>query len=146
VADHHFGTAFGETSPVYKMQQYDGAVVGLGVTPKRCFTLYHMIEELHPLTHARQYSSETFEMTIICGQEKILYRVNPLRPDRVRRYDRAERILRREGILRFYRINGFRFSAASVGQFLHRAWELIDAHQFYSAKSRLLWRSAPQPS
>jgi|SoiMethySBSTD1v2_1073268.scaffolds.fasta_scaffold138156_6 hypothetical protein len=105
-----------------------------------------MVEELHPLTYARHYSTETFQMTILCGQKKIPYRLNPLRPDRVRRYDCAERILRREGILRFYRINGFRFSAASVGEFLARAWKLIDANQFYSAKSRLLWRSVPQPS
>ena len=73
VAEHHLGTAFGEKSPVYKMQRYNGLVAGIGVTPKRCFTLYHVAEELHPSTRAMQYSPEPFEMTIIHGQEKIPY-------------------------------------------------------------------------
>ena len=30
LAQHHLGTAFGETSPLYKMQQHNGVVVGLG--------------------------------------------------------------------------------------------------------------------
>lgn len=145
VAEHHLGTAFGDTSPVYKMQQYHGLEVGLGVTPKRCFTLYHMAEELHPTSHAMHYSTEAFDMTIIVGDEKIPYRVIPLRPDRVRRYDRAERILRREGILRYDRVKGLRFSAAPVRPFLQRAQELIDANLFYATKSRIKRRRAPRP-
>jgi aminoglycoside 3-N-acetyltransferase len=136
VAEHHLGTAFGETSPVYKMQRYNGLVVGIGVTPKRCFTLYHMAEELHPLTHAMQYLTESFEMTILQGREKIPYQVTPLRPDRIRRYDRAERILRHEGLLRYYSVLGLKLSAARVDQFLRRAQELIDANLFYSRRSR----------
>jgi aminoglycoside 3-N-acetyltransferase len=132
LADHHLGTAFGETSPVYQMQRYHGLEVGLGVTPKRCFTLYHMAEELHPASRALHYSTEAFDMTIIVGDERIPYRVIPLRPDRERRYDRAERILRRDGIVRYYRVNGLRFSAAPVRDFLGRAMELIDAGRFYS--------------
>jgi hypothetical protein len=57
--------------------------------------------------------------------------VIPLRPDRVRRYDRADRILRKEGVVRYYRVKGLRFSVTPVGPFLHRARELIDADMFY---------------
>lgn len=132
VGVHHLGTAFGETSPVYQMQRFHGLEVGVGVTPKHCFTLFHMAEALHPTTRAQQYSSEAFDMTIIVGDQRIPYRLNPLRPDRVRRYDRAERILRREGILCSYRKKGLSFSAAPIGPFLQRALELIDAARFYS--------------
>jgi aminoglycoside 3-N-acetyltransferase len=132
LAEHHLGTAFGKKCPVYKMQRYNGLVAGLGVVPKECFTLYHVAEELHPATRAMQYATDAFEMTIISGDEKIPYQVIPLRPDRVRRYSRADRILRKEGIVRYYRVRGLRFSATSVGEFLHRARELIDADMFYS--------------
>jgi aminoglycoside 3-N-acetyltransferase len=132
LAEHHLGTAFGKKCPVYKMQRYNGLVAGLGVLPKECFTLYHVAEELHPATRAMQYATDAFEMTIISGDEKIPYQVIPLRPDRVRRYSRADRILRKEGIVRYYRVRGLRFSATSVGEFLHRARELIDADMFYS--------------
>ena len=135
VAEHHLGTAFGKTSPVYKMQQYYGRVVGIGVMPRHCFTLFHMAEELHPCTRAMQYSSETLDMIIIHGQEKIPYRVTPLRPrssNRVRNYGRAERILRREGILRYYRVKGLQLSVTLVCQFLQKCQKLIDANLFYS--------------
>jgi aminoglycoside 3-N-acetyltransferase len=132
LGEHHLGTAFGEKCPVYKMQKYHGLVAGLGVVPKECFTLYHVAEELHPTTHAMQYATDAFEMTILYGDAKIPYQVIPLRPDRVRRYDRADRILRKEGIVRYYCVRGLRFSATPVGQFLHRARELIDADMFYS--------------
>ena len=132
VEEHHLGTAFGEKSPVWKMQRYNGLVVGIGVSPRNCFTLYHVAEELHPITHAMHYSNDTFEMTIICGNEKIPYRVTPLRPDRVRKFGRADRILRSEHILRYYTVKGLRLSVAPASKFLQRAHELIDANLFYS--------------
>jgi aminoglycoside N3'-acetyltransferase len=132
LAEHHLGTAFGEKCPVYKMQKYHGLVAGLGVVPKECFTLYHVVEELHPTTRAIQYATDAFEMTIIYGDEKIPYKVIPLRPDRVRTYDRADRILQKEGIVRYFRVKGLGFSATPVGPFLQRARELIDAAMFYS--------------
>jgi len=137
VAEHHLGTAFGEKSPVYKMQQYNGLVVGIGVVPKRCFTLYHVAEELHPSTGAMQYCADIFEMAIIQGEETIPYQVIPLRPDRRRRYDRADRILRSEGIVGYYSAKGLKFSMAPVHRFLQRSQELIDANMFYSRTSRV---------
>jgi aminoglycoside 3-N-acetyltransferase len=130
LAEHHLGTAFGEKSPVYKMQKYHGLVAGLGVVPADCFTLYHVAEELHPTTRARQYAADVFEMTIMDGGAEIPYRVVPLRPDRIRSYERADRILRKEGILRSYSVGGLRFSATPVDRFLQRARELIDADMF----------------
>ena len=54
-----------------------------------------MVEELHPWTRVVQYSTDifTFGMATFHGQQKIPYQVTSLRPDQVRRYDRAERIL-----------------------------------------------------
>lgn len=131
VAEHHLGTAFGEKSPIYKMQQHNGLVAGIGVTPKYCFTLYHVAEELHPTTHAMQYSTDTFEMTIIHGEKKIPYQVTPLRPDLKRRYDRADRILQKEGILSYYTVKGLEFSMTNVHKFLQRSLELIDTNMYY---------------
>jgi aminoglycoside N3'-acetyltransferase len=131
VAEHHLGTAFGERSPVYKMQYCRGRVVGIGVTPSRCYTLYHVAEELHPASRAMHYCTETVEMTIVDGASRTTCPVRPLRADRRRRYDRAEKILRREGILLSYRRKGLRFSGAAVGPFLERAHELISANRFY---------------
>jgi aminoglycoside N3'-acetyltransferase len=137
VAEHHLGTAFGEKSPVYKMQQYHGLVAGIGVMPKNCFTLYHVAEELHPSTHALQYSTDRFEVTILHGEKTVPYQVIPLRPDRVRRYGRADRILQEEGILRYYTCKGLKLSVTPVRQFLQRAFELIDADRFYSKKPKI---------
>lgn len=131
VAEHHLGTAFGEKSPVCKMQQYDGLMAGLGVTPKYCFTLYHVAEELHPTTRAMQYSSDSFEMTIIHAENPLPYHVIPLRPDLRRRYGRADRILRKEGILSYFTVKGLEFSVTNVGSFLSRSMELIDANMYY---------------
>ena len=133
VAEHHLGTAFGRKSPVYKMQAFNGLIVGLGVTPKNCFTLYHVAEELHPKSYAMNYCNESFDMKIINDTEEILYRVTPMRPDRIRRYGRAEHILRREGILRYEKVKGLEISSASVHQFLQRSSELIETNMFYSS-------------
>ena len=136
VAEHHLGTAFGEKSPLFKMQALNGLGAGLGVTPKNCFTLYHMAEELHPKSHSMHYGDESFEMTIVDGEEKILYKITPLRPDRVRRYGRAERILKREGILRYERIQRLEFSSTPIHPFLARCSELISTDRFYSKTRR----------
>lgn len=140
LAEHHHGTAFGETSPVFKMQQYDGMLIGIGVTPKECFTLFHVAEELHPITNAMQYGAYSVEMTIIHGQAQIPYKVTPLRPEHIRRYDRADKILRKEGILRFYSAKGLRLSVTPVRQFLKRSQGLISQNKFYSRIAQLLNR------
>lgn len=131
LAEHHLGSAFGRTSPVYKMQAHRGRVLGLGVTPKRCYTLYHIAEDLHPKSHAIHYGPDAFDMTIVNGAERVPHRVTPLRPDLVRRYDRAEEILIREGILRFENVSGLRLNSAAVEPFLKRSLELIEEDRFY---------------
>lgn len=131
VAEHHLGTAFGEKSPVYKMRQYDGLMVGLGVTPRHCFTLYHVAEELHPTTYAMQYSPDSFEMTIVHAENHLPYKVIPLRHDLRRRYGRADRTLQKEGILSYFTVQGLEFSVTNVGSFLSRSRELIDANMYY---------------
>lgn len=131
LGEHHLGTAFGQNSPLFKMRGCGGLVVGIGVVPKLCFSVFHVAEELHPVSHAMHYGTESFEMKIVDAGTEHPYRLVPLRPDRVRRYDRGERILTREGILRFYTVSGLRFSVTDVRRFLDRARELIDAGRFY---------------
>lgn len=131
VAEHHLGTAFGEKSPICKMRRHNGLVAGIGVDPKYCFTLFHVAEELHPITRAMQYSADTFEMTIVQGEKKIPYQITPLRPDKIRRYDCADKILQKEGILHYYTVKGLEFSVTNVHKFLQRSQELIDANMYY---------------
>ncbi|MDR4498064.1 MAG: AAC(3) family N-acetyltransferase [Candidatus Scalindua sp.] len=131
VAEHHLGTAFGKKSPIFKMQQYNGLVASIGVQPRRCFTLYHMAEELHPKSRAMHYSADKFETTIINGEEKITYYITPLRPDRKRIYDRADRILQKEKILHYYTVKGLKFGVTHVDKFLKRSMELIDMDMYY---------------
>ena len=131
VSEHHLDTAFGEKSPICKMQKYNGLVAGIGVNPKYCFTLYHVAEEHHPTTHAMQYNTDTFEMEIVHGEKRIPYLVTPLRPDYIRVYGQADQILRKEGILRYYTTKGLKFGVTNVRQFLQRSKELIDKNMYY---------------
>ena len=131
VSEHHLDTAFGEKSPICKMRKYNGLVAGIGVVPKYCFTLYHVAEEQHPTTHAMQYNTDTFEMTIVYGEKRIPYQVTPLRPDYMRRYGTADQILQKEGILRCCTTKGLQFGVTHVRQFLQRSKELIDANMYY---------------
>ncbi len=131
VAEHHLGTAFGGKSPICRMQQYNGLTAGIGVHAVDCFTLFHVAEELNPISRTMQYSTNKFEMTIINGEEKIPYHITPLRPDRKRRYDCADRILQREKIVYSCALGGLKFSVTNVKEFLQRSRELIDADMYY---------------
>ena len=86
-----------------------------------------------------QYTTETVPMTIITGENTIHYSVNPLSPAREQlelrrrfRYN-ADRILQREGVLRYYTVKGLQLGSTRVDRFLQRAQELIDENTFRPA-------------
>ena len=129
--DHHLGTAFGKNSPFYKMCYYNGTVISVGVHPRTCFTILHVPEELHPKTREYQYEKKDYTM-VIKGEDTINYKLNPLRTDRSRNYDRSIKIMIKEGILRSEKHKGLKVGSAKAKLFIKRALELIDANLCYS--------------
>lgn len=129
VADHHLGTAFGETSPLYKLRQCGGLVTAIGVPPE-LFSVFHVVEELHPTTRARQYGAERFEMTIVEPDRRTPYWIVPLRPDGHRGRGRAVRALVREGTIRRHAPAGLTLAVADADRLFERSWRLVDEGGF----------------
>ena len=69
---------------------------------------------------------------VIHGEEKIKYNLKPLRTDRSRNYDRATRIMIKEGILRNEKHKGLKVGSAKAEVFIRRSLELIDENLYYS--------------
>jgi aminoglycoside 3-N-acetyltransferase len=128
VATHHLGTTFGPTSPMYKLGQQGGLVVGLGALPRNTFTILHVPEELHPGTRAWAYEEQPRAMTIVDGARRIPYRLDVLRADAGR--DRFEqgllRALLKEGVVRSGVVRGLPCSAARADRLIERARQLVE--------------------
>lgn len=141
---HHLGTGFGRNSPMYKLQDYGGRVVGLGTRAEETFTILHVPEELHSEARAYAYEDERRMMTIVVGAQKIPYAVDVLRAAAGR--DRLEhgllKTLLREGVIKSLSERGLRCCVARADQVIQRALELIDG--FGGRRLRLRLR-APQP-
>ena len=127
--DHLAGSTFGNRSPFCKMRTCDGVVIAVGVPPTT-FTLFHVVEELHPKTYEHNYDDTLIPMTVIDGEEKISYEVDTLRPDRDRDYWPAIRLLRRHGILRFEKCHGLTVSSARVDELIDHTLKIIDEGRF----------------
>ncbi len=127
LATHHLGTAFGSNSPMYKLREYDGLVVGLGTKPDETFTILHVPEELHPAMRAYAYDPQPRVMTIIDGSRRIPYRFHVLRADSER--DRLEhgllRALVKEGVIKSVARRGLRCAVARADHVIDRTLELI---------------------
>jgi aminoglycoside 3-N-acetyltransferase len=134
LAAHHLGTAFGPGSPMYRLGERGGVVVGLGTRPQDAFTILHVPEELHPAARAWAYEESARLMTIVDGARRIPYRVHVLRPDPGR--DRLERdilaALLREGVVTTRTAAGLPCCAGRAARVIERALELIEAsrHRF----------------
>src|SRR5436190_10664627 len=48
LATHHHGGAFALTSPIYRLREFKGIVIGLGTRVRTSFTILHVPEEIHP--------------------------------------------------------------------------------------------------
>jgi aminoglycoside 3-N-acetyltransferase len=126
VESHHLGTAFGRNSPLFKLQLYGGLVIGLGVALRDSFTILHVPEEIHP--EARQHVFEKIPrlVTILQAGAETPYRLFAMRSDLDRNYDRVERILLRDGALRYVRRKGLKCAVTQAARFIERSMDLID--------------------
>lgn len=128
--EHHFGTAFGTASPMYKMQFYNGLVVGLETTFKNSVSIKHVPEELHEKTRRLIYLPEPRIMLIRDRAKPFEYRLYPMRPDLNRRYGRVENTLRQEGILKNHSRKGLRCLTVPARELIERSMQLIEAGRF----------------
>jgi aminoglycoside 3-N-acetyltransferase len=128
--DHHRGTAFGEASPIYRLRNVGGVVVGLGTGLGDSFTILHVPEEVHPKAHGLCYDEYSVPMTIVAGAERMAYELAPLRTDVQRHYGRVERVLVREGILRNVSRSGLRCAVLDADAFIRRSLALVEADAY----------------
>lgn len=144
LATHHRGTAFGPNSPMYRLQEYGGLVVGLGTRPRDTFTILHVPEELHPAARAWAYEEQPRVMTIVDGPRRIQYPFHVLRADAER--DRFEqgllKAMLKEGVLTYLVEGGLPCATAPADRVIKRALELIDDF----TRQRLRVGSAPAAS
>jgi aminoglycoside 3-N-acetyltransferase len=125
---HHRGTAFGRNSPMYKLSEYGGVVIGLGTRPRDTFTILHVPEELHPTTRAWAYEAQPRVMTIVDDARRFPYRFRVLRgdADRERFERRLLNTLLREGVVRSVIASGLPCAAAPADRVIERALQLIE--------------------
>jgi aminoglycoside 3-N-acetyltransferase len=128
---HHLGGTFGDNSPIFRLQHYNGLVVGLGTGFRDSFTILHVAEECHP--KARHIFFEHAPRTIaIVGRDKneIVCRVHVLRDAVGRNYDRVETALLRQGVLRYVTRSGFRCAVTNAKQFIAASMKLVDQDRY----------------
>lgn len=128
LATHHLGTAFGPNSPMYKLAELRGLVVGLGTRPRDTFTILHVPEELHQAARAWAYEERPRVTTIVDGTRRIPYEFRVLRADAERERFELDllKALLREGVVRSVVAGGLPCSAARADQVIERALELIE--------------------
>jgi aminoglycoside 3-N-acetyltransferase len=127
---HHYGGAFDATSPICRLAGIGGIVVGIGTGMRDSFTILHVPEETHPTARQRFFETTSCTMRIVNGNQEVPYELTPLRADVHRNYDRVERVLVREGILRKENVNGLRFTAAEARPFIDRCMRMIDDGEY----------------
>jgi aminoglycoside 3-N-acetyltransferase len=128
---HHLGGAFGEKSPIFRLQDYDGLVVGLGTGLRDSFTILHVAEECHP--YARKYFFEDVERsmaTVGKDRNEIVCRFPVLRDSVVRNYGRVESALVRQGVLRYVARSGLRCAVTKAKEFITASMKLVDEDRY----------------
>jgi aminoglycoside 3-N-acetyltransferase len=138
---HHLGTAFGTSSPMYKLGQHGGLVIGLGTRPRDTFTILHVPEELHPATQIWAYEERPRVMTIVDGPRRIRYEVRVLRADAEReRFEMAWlKALLKERVVTTVDAGGLPCPTARADRLIERTLQLIDR----SERPRLRVASGP---
>lgn len=126
---HHLGTAFGENSPLFKIQHYSGRVIGLGARLPR-FSIMHVPEELHPRMRQHIFLPDPVTVTIVNGNTEVPYRLAVMRPDIDRNYDRVEKHLLEDGTLKYVERNGLKCAVGDSGKLIHRSLDLIERNQY----------------
>ncbi len=118
LSQHHLGTTFGPTSPFHKLAFSDGLIVGLGVGMRQAFTIWHVVEELHPPTRRRVFAREGYPLEVIDGADRYICRCHPLRANVRRDFGALERALLGSGALKYRRPGGLLVAAAEGRDFV----------------------------
>jgi aminoglycoside 3-N-acetyltransferase len=133
LATHHLGTAFGETSPFYRLRHHGGLVLGLGVGLRRAFTILHVVEELHPATRQRVFAAEPRVLRVVDGPRTLEYACVPLSAGVRRDLAYLERRLRADGVLRYERRGGLLLAAAGAERFIAHGLEAMETGSYIRA-------------
>jgi aminoglycoside 3-N-acetyltransferase len=128
---HHLGGAFGCNSPIYRMQDYGGLVIGLGTGLRDSFTILHVAEEVHPKAHDHFFEHEMRAMTTVDASGcEMPYTFQALRTDVRRDYGRVERVLVNEGILQYIAAGGLRCAVTNAQRFISRTMLLVEEGRY----------------
>jgi aminoglycoside N3'-acetyltransferase len=130
VSTHHLGPTFGVTSPIYRLREFDGIVVGLGTRYRYAFTIGHVIEELHPRLRQHDFEERVRKMIIVDGDIQIPYELRVLRHDLPREFSRFTRILRKDKILRYVTAAGLPCALAKADPFIRRSLQLAEENRY----------------
>jgi aminoglycoside N3'-acetyltransferase len=130
VSTHHLGPTFGVTSPLYRLREFDGIVVGLGTRYRYAFTIGHVIEELHPRLRQHDFEERVRKMIIVDGDIEIPYEFRVLRHDLPREFGRFTRLLRKEKILRYVTGAGLPCAVAKADPFIRRSLQLAEENRY----------------
>lgn len=130
LSEHHFGTAFGERSPIFKLQAFGGVVVSLGVAFADSFTILHVPEEMHPKTREHAYEKKNRAMTILKGSEEIRFEIRVLKGNIQRNFRRVEKALLRSGAMKRLDEKGLRCLTARAEEFIGLCNGLIDRDMY----------------
>lgn len=133
LATHHLGATFGPDSPMYKLQEYGGLVVGVGVG-LGSFTILHVAEELHPEVHESRFEVEPRTMTIIDGPKRIPYTFKVLKAGVEYDLDRITAFLSKGGTLKCVNRRGLQCASAPADQLIKQSLELIEQHLFFASR------------
>lgn len=131
--DHHLGTAFGETSPYWRLAQAGGLEIGLGTPFWATFSLLHVAEEQDPATRAFAYDFDRPPrlLRVVEPSGETWFEHRPLRGDRDRDFVGVERLLLADGTIRSVARRGLRCQVADGARLLERVRELIAEGRFW---------------
>jgi aminoglycoside 3-N-acetyltransferase len=131
LSTHDLGGTFGENSPIFRLQDYNGLVVGLGTGLRDSFTILHVAEECHPKAR-RYFFEDTPRTTVVVGKQKneIVFRFPVLRDNVVRNYNRVENALIQQGVLRYVTRSGFRCAVTTAQRFIAASMKLVDQDRY----------------
>jgi aminoglycoside 3-N-acetyltransferase len=128
-SSHHLGTTFGENSPFFKLQKYGGLVIGVGTRLRR-FTILHVPEELHAKTRQFVFESTPRVINMVHGETEFAYPLFAMCTDVQRNYDRVEKLLLRDGTLKYLDRNGLKCAVAQAERIIRRSLDLIDKNLY----------------
>jgi aminoglycoside 3-N-acetyltransferase len=127
---HHRGGTFGLTSPICRLSELGGSVVGIGVGLRDSFTILHVPEEIHPAAREHFLQPNPCTMRVTNGPERFDYVFQALRPGVRRNYDRVEKAMLRAGTLRRFHSHGLVCTTADADRFIRHAMNLIDQGKY----------------